>query len=456
MSEQIKINEIPGMFEGPIRPLLLRLSIPMFMGMIVQVVYNVTDTFWVARIDLSDPSYMGGTAIVFPLLFFFMALGNGLTVGISSMVARAIGNKDTKILSTTAESGMFISLILSVLTLIIAVPFSSQIVSALGAEGDYYTHGLEYLRWVIPAGPVIFFAMVFHGILQGEGLMKYVMNSMLIGTILNIVLDPVFIFFLNMDVRGAALATVIAQSLSMIYVIIIFLQNKSSIRIKWDVKNIKAHTMKDILAIGLPQSFAMIIMSLSFFIFNRIAIDIDELALTAFALTGRFEQIMLLPAFALGAAVVTVVGQNSGRGNYDRLKDVMKETWKLGLITVGIITGLMIAFAPWIFKPFTSIEKVQWYAVMQYRVMGVSYLTAVIGITGRSFFQGIGKPLPALFLTLLRLILVTIPVMLLLIYVFDLGIWGFWFGHASGSIASMILATLLIRHTIKGLKSRTK
>ena len=453
MSDDIKVNEIPGMFEGPLRPVLVKLSLPIFLGMIVQVVYNVTDTFWVARIDLADPSYMGGTAIVFPLIFFFMALGNGLTVGVSSLVARAIGEKNVKILSTTAESGMLISFILSVLSLGIILPFSTQILTGLGAEGDYYTHGLEYLHWIIPAGPVIFFAMIFQGILQGEGLMKYVMNSMIIGTVLNIILDPIFIFVLNLDVRGAAMATVIAQIVALIYIVTVFLQNKSSIRIKWSKSNIKASTIKDIAAIGLPQSFAMIIMSLSFFIFNKIVIEIDELALTAFALCGRFEQIMLMPAFAIGAAIVTIVGQNGGRGNFKRVRETMKESWIIGLVSVGVLTSLMVAFAPWIFKPFSDVEKVRWYAVMQYRVLGVSYLTALIGITGRSFFQAIGYPLPALFLTLLRLILIAIPVMLILIHVFDMGIWGVWIGLASGSIISMFVSLFLVRRSINRLES---
>ena len=453
MSDEIKVNEIPGMFEGPIRPLMLKLSIPIFTGMLVQVVYNVTDTFWVARIDLTDPSYMGGTAIVFPLIFFFMALGNGLTVGVSSLVARAIGEKNSKVLSTTAESGMMISFVLSVLSLAVILPFSAQLLKVLGAEGDYYVHGLEYLRYIIPAGPVIFFAMIFQGILQGEGLMKYVMNSMLIGTVLNIVLDPVFIFILNMNVRGAAIATVIAQTVAMVYVITVFVRNKSSIRIHWAVSNIKASTVKDITAIGLPQSFAMIVMSLSFIIFNKIVIEIDELALTAFAICGRFEQVMLMPAFAIGASIVTIVGQNSGRGNFDRVRDTMKEAWILGLISVGAITAVMVAFAPWIFKPFSDVEQVRWYAVMQYRVLGVSYLTALIGITGRSFFQAIGYPLPALFLTLLRLLLIAIPVMLILIHVFNMGIWGVWIGLASGSIVSMIVAFFLVRRSINRLES---
>ena len=453
MSNDIKVREIPGMFEGPIRPVILKLALPIFTGMIVQIVYNVTDTFWVARIDLADPSYMGGTAIVFPLIFFFMALGNGLMVGTSSLVARAIGEKNVKVLSTTAESGMLISFILSVISLVILLPFAPRILIALGAEGDYYVHGLEYLRYIIPAGPVIFFAMIFLGILQGEGLVKYVMNSMLIGTALNIILDPVFIFLLGLNVRGAAIATVIAQAVAMVYVVTVFIRNKSSIRINWAVSNIKLSTIKDIAAIGLPQSISMILMSLSFVIFNRIVIEIDTLALTAFALCGRFEQIMLMPAMAIGAAIVTIVGQNSGRGNFLRVKETMKQARLLGLISVGALTALIVGFAPLIFKPFTDVEQVRWYAVMQYRVVSVGYLAALVGITGRSFFQAIGYPLPALFITLLRLILVALPVMLVLIYIFDLGIWGVWIGLVSGSMCSMVVSLLWVRRSINRLES---
>ena len=197
----------------------------------------------------------------------------------------------------------------------------------------------------------------------------------------------------------------------------------------------------------------MIIMSMSFVIFNRIVIEIDELALTAFALCGRFEQLMLMPAFAIGAAIVTIVGQNSGRGNFERVRATMKESWFLGLISVGVLTALMVGFAPLIFKPFTDVEKVRWYAVMQYRVLGIGYITALVGITGRSFFQAIGYPLPALFLTLLRLILIAIPVMLILIYIFDLGIWGVWIGLGSGSIISMFVSLFWVRRSIRRLES---
>jgi len=453
MNNKSNLNSIPGIFEGPIRPVIIKLSLPIFLGMIVQVIYNVTDTFWVARIDLTDPSYMGGTAIVFPLIFFFMALGNGLQVGVSSLVARAIGDNNSEILSTTAESGMLIGFLLSIFALGITLPFSSQILTALGAKGNYYIHGLEYFRYIIPAGPIIFISVIFSGILQGEGLMKYVMNSMIIGTVLNIILDPIFIFLLNLDVRGAALATVIAQAVAMIYIINVFVRNKSSIKIDWSVSNIKTDTIKNIMTIGLPQSFALIIMSLSFFIFNRIVIEIDELALTAFALCGRFEQIMLMPAFAIGAAVITIVGQNAGRGNFGRIRKTMNEAWLLGLITVGILTAIMVIFAPWIFKPFTNIEKVRWYAVMQYRILGVSYLAALIGITGRSFFQAIGYPLPALFLTLLRLILIALPVMIVLVYVFNMGMYGVWIGLASASMTSMTVSLLWVRRTIDKLET---
>ena len=107
-----------GMFEGPVRPVLIRLSLPILAGMVFQLLYNIVDTIFVSRIDLADPSYVGGVGLIFPLIFLFIALGNGLAIGVSSLVARAIGEQNHEILDKTAESGLFIGSILSLLVLI--------------------------------------------------------------------------------------------------------------------------------------------------------------------------------------------------------------------------------------------------------------------------------------------------------------------------------------------------
>ena len=137
---QLQQKEIPGMFEGPILKLLVKLALPMFFGMVFQILYNIVDTIWISRIDLSDPSYVGGVGIVFPIIFLIIAFASGIMVGVSSLVARAIGEKNRFILNRTAESGLFIGLVLAVIFVVFGYVFDERLLRLLGAEGDYFVH----------------------------------------------------------------------------------------------------------------------------------------------------------------------------------------------------------------------------------------------------------------------------------------------------------------------------
>jgi putative MATE family efflux protein len=460
MSENVSIEkaEIPDeepMFSGPIRPLLIRLSLPILAGMFFQLLYNIVDTWFVSRIDLTDPSYVGGVGLIFPLIFLFIALGNGIMVGVSSLVARAIGEKNSSVLDRTAESGLFIALVITILSTSVAFIFGKPIVQLMGAQGDYFVHGYNYLLYVTPAALFIFFGSVFIGILQGEGLMKHVMNGMILGTVINIILDPVLIFILEMDVRGAAIATVIGQIASFIYVLSVFLKNRSSIRIEWKLSNISSEIMKKIILIGLPQSMGMMLMAVSFFFFNHLVVSIDPLALTAFSLFGRFEQLVLMPAFALSAAVVTIVGQNAGRGLYDRTWKVMTQAYIWGMIVVLALAVSMILAAKSIYPLFSNIPEVIDYAVRQTYTLELFYIFALVGIVNRSFFQAIGHPLPALFLTLLRTILLSLPISYLYVLSFDMGIEGVWWGLNTASILTLMVSIPWVNITVKRLKKGT-
>ncbi|MBN2627876.1 MAG: MATE family efflux transporter, partial [Spirochaetales bacterium] len=362
--ENNKFKDIPGMFDGPMLPVLIRLAVPMLAGMVVQLLYNITDTIFISRIDLSDPSLVGGVGIIFPVMFLAMALAGGLMTGTSSLVARAIGEKNYAVLNLVAESGMAVALLFSLIIAGASYLFDEKIVALLGAEGDYAANALSYIRFIIPAAVSAFITHVLLGILQGEGQMKYIMNVMMIGTVLNIILDPVFIFVLGWGVAGAAAATSVAQTIGLFYAFTPFIKKKVSVRIHWKTSNIKTEVIGKILGIGFPQSLGMMLMSISFFFFNRIVVDIDPLALTAFSLCGRFDQAVLMPSFALGSALITIMGQNGGRGNYLRLKKAWLTAMAAGAASVTVMASLMIVLAPWIFRFFSDIPEVIHYAVL--------------------------------------------------------------------------------------------
>ncbi|UCG00166.1 MAG: MATE family efflux transporter [Spirochaetaceae bacterium] len=440
------------MFEGSVLRLLARLASPIFFGMLFQLLYNITDTIWVSRIDLADPSYVGGTGIIFPFLFLAIALSQGIVVGTSSLVARAIGERNTEVLDKTAESGLAIGVIVAVVMAIPTYIFATQILRLLGAEGDYLVHGLEYLRFIVPAGVLLFVTSTFFGILQGEGMMRYVMIAMIIGTAGNIILDPIFIFPLKLGVRGAALATTVAQGLSMAFILSVFIRRKTQVEVHWRLVNVDWRTIKKILAVGLPQSAGMILMALSFIFFNRVVVSIDPLALTAFALCGRLDQAVLMPIFAIGAALITMIGQNAGRGNFERVREI----WRKSLLTatglVVLTAALMFLLAPRIYPFFSDIDRVVRYAVLQTRIIEFTFVFAAIGILSRSFFQAIGYPFPALIITTSRLLLLAVPAMLLYVYIFDLRIYGVWLGIITGNLLAAGMSALWISRTLKLLQ----
>ena len=444
-------KEIKGMFDGPILRLLTRLSLPIFAGMVFQLLYNITDTIWISRIDITDPSYVGGTGIIFPILFFAMAIGHGILIGVSSLVARAIGARNREVLSKTAESGLVIAIIVSVFVVAFCYIFAPAIVKTLGATGDYYTHALEYFLFIIPAALLMFVGNVFFGIIQGEGLMEKLMKAMIIGTVTNIVLDPVFIFLLGMKVKGAAVATDIAQIVSLGYAVSIFLRKKALVQIDWSIKNVDFGIIRQIIAIGLPQAAGQIMMSVSFLIFNRVVISIDPHALTAFSLCGRFDMIVRTPIFAISSALITMIGQNYGRGNFERLKSI----WWVGIgsaaIVVTAIAAIMVIIAPFIYPFFSDVGNVVRYAVTQTRIIEFTFLFAAMGILARSTFQAMGYPWPAFVIPVLRLVVIAIPAVYLYVYVLGLGMYGVWFGIITGNAVSATISMLWMNRTLNVL-----
>jgi putative MATE family efflux protein len=446
--EEMQQKEIPGMFDGPILKLLVKLALPMFFGMVFQILYNIVDTIWISRIDLSDPSYVGGVGIVFPIIFLIIAFASGIMVGASSLVARAIGEKNRFVLNRTAESALFIGLVLAILFVLFGYIFNERLLHILGAKGDYFVHGLEYLQFMLPAGALMIIVHVLAGILMGEGLMKPIMYAMIMGTVTNIILDPIFIFLLGMGVRGAALATLISQLIPMAYAFILFQKKKTIVPIEWKLKNVNGGIITQIVAVGFPQSAGLISMSISFLFFNRLVMSIDPLALTAFSICGRFDYILIVPILAIGSTLLTMIGQNYGRKHYTRVLKI----WKVGLfamvVVMAFLATLLVVFAPKIYPFFSNVDEVVRYAVLQTRIVEYSFIIGGIAMLARSSFQAVGRAIPGLILTIIRVIGVALPMAYFLVYVLDLGIYGVWFGVITGNIIAGAIAVVWVKKAL--------
>ncbi|MBN2618278.1 MAG: MATE family efflux transporter [Spirochaetales bacterium] len=464
--DKFERSEIPGMFNGALTPVIMKLSMPILAGMVFQLLYNIVDTAFINFIDPSNPAILGGTGYVFPIIFVAIALGNGLSVGMSALVAKGIGEKDDNIIYKTAESGLFIALIISIIMYIFGYGFSKQIIISLGATGDYFTYGHDYFVYILPIAGFMFFGNVLAGILQGEGLMNKFMKFMIIGTVINIILDPIFIFneidlkfisipTLGLGVKGAAIATVIGQAVSFLYLVSIFLRKQTLVTIEWKFSHVTPSIMSRIIKIGFPQSFGQLIMSAAFLVMNRIATHIDPMIVTSSSLVGRMEQLVYMPIFAIAAATITIVGQNLGRNNLDRVEKTWKTSMLISSLIVFVIAALYFIFAQYIYGAFKQSDIVTNYAIAQTRVIMPFTMLSVIVIITRSVYQAIGYPIAGLIITSLRFFVVVIPAMILYVYVFDLGFYGMLYGHITSILTTALVAWIWMKSSMKKLKNGT-
>jgi putative MATE family efflux protein len=441
----VKKREIEGMFAGPVLGLLGRIALPIFLGMLFQLLYAIVDIIWISRIDLSDPSYVGGVGLIFPLLFLAVAISSGILIGVASLVARSIGEGDGSVLDRVAESGFLVSLLIASTIITLGYSFDRKLMTVLGAQDEYFRHALDYFRYVIPVAGLMIVGNVLLGILLGEGCTTKVMIAMIITTIANVILDPLFIFSLGMGVKGAGIATVISQLIAAVYLLRIFLRGHTRVKIGFNLKYADFRIIRRIVAVGFPQTAGQIAMGISVLVFNRIVVSVDRLALTAFALCTRFDQVLIIPVMAIGSSLITVIGQNYGRGNIHRVRDI----WRTGvLVAMGVSAACaagLIIFAPRIYPFFTDVRDVVHYAVLQTRLVEVSFVFASVAVVGRASFQAINRPLNGFTVAAFRLALVSIPVAYALVRWFGLGMYAVWIGLISGNSVSAVIGFFWVR-----------
>jgi len=431
-----KKREIEGMYRGPVLKILLKIALPIFFGMVFQLLYAIVDIIWISRIDLSDPSYVGGVGLIFPLLFLAVAISSGVLIGVGSLVARSLGEKNHYVLARIAESGFFITFLISALIITIGYVFDENLMRLLGAENEYFVHALDYFHYIIPVAGLMIMGNVLLGILLGEGLTSKVMIAMIITTIANVILDPVFIFLLGMGVKGAGIATVLSQIIAAVYLLRIFFRRETTVRVEWNMKNVDFSIMRQIISVGFPQTAGQLTMAISVLLFNRLVVNIDRLALTAFSLCTRLDQVLILPIMAIGSSLITMMGQNYGRGDFIRVKNIWRTGMLVGMGMSAFLAAVLILFAPKIFPFFTDVEGVVRYAVRQMRVVEFSYFFASIAIVGRASFQAISRPIPGLIVDAFRLAILSIPVAYILVMFIQMGMNGVWIGIISGNIVS--------------------
>ena len=430
-------NEISGIFEGPITPVAIKIGMPILIANFVQLFYMAADTYFISLIDKSSTALLSGTGLLFPLFFLFIAIANSLSIGISTITGRVIGEKSRHTARHISASGFLISLIIALPMALIGYLFKEPFLNMLaGSEmsKEAISYGVQYFTLLLPGLVLIIFLHTLGGILIGEGMTRIIGITMILSTFINIVLDPVFIFLLGMGVAGAGLATSLSIAIAAIFMLISSIKSNTSTPIHFNIFLARLGLIKEMILIGFPQFLSMATVSIGIMILNNLVGNIGELYMNAWTIVGRLDQILLIPGMAVATSTVTMISQNFGRNNLDRVRLIYKYNVVLVIIMVAIAAIAYIVIVPVFFPIFSSLKEVVDAAVLQVRLTAITYIGIGITFASVSAFQSTGKAFPAVAMSIFRLGFITIPLAFLLVNVYDLQMMGVYLACILGNL----------------------
>ena len=416
---------------------LWTLAIPIIAGMGIQTLYSIVDMIFIGRLS---GSAIAAVAFNFPIFFFVMGITFGLGSGVTASIARFIGSEDKVNADNAAEHAILIALLISALLTTVGLLYGKQILIKIGCTAEVLPQAWEYLKVSCYGLSFGVFSGFFRSILAGEGDMKFPMILAGFGTILNIILDPIFIFTLGFGVAGAAWATTISQLIVfVIFIFMLFVKDHAYVKFQLRDFSLSKYILIDIIKVGLPASVSMIVMSAGQLLFNRMLATFSTDAVAAYQVGGRIDMVVFLPIFGIASALTTMVGMYYGANEIDKIRYITKYGISRAFIITSIGSILLYIFAPVIISVFTNEIVIKNIAVDYLRVISLLFPFISIGLTIGRILQGIGLGMPSLIITTIRVIGVAGPLAYYFIYILNKPVEWMWYAmFISGIMATMI------------------
>ena len=430
---------------------LWTLAIPIMFGMGIHTLYNLVDMIFIGRLG---GDAITGVAFNMPVFFLMLGLTMGLGSGVTASIARFIGDKDKSSADNSAEHALVIAGCIALTFTIAGLYFGEKILIMLGAEGNILVLAWEYLSMIVIGLPFMVFSGFFRSILAGEGDMKFPMMIAGLGTILNIILDPIFIFKMEqygnigfgMGVKGAAMATVISQLIVfMIFIYMLFIKDHAYITFNLKDFVPSKFILWDIIKVGLPASLSMIIMAMGQGVFNKILIHYSSQTVAAYQVAGRLDMLIFLPIFAIAGGMTTLVGMFYGAKEIGALNNIVRYGIMSAFIITLISSSFVYLFADMFSSWFTDDQEIIDVSVGFLRLLCLIYPLVAIAITSGRVMQGLGKGLPVLLITIIRVLGISAPLALYFSFVLDKPVEWNWYAMMVAAVISFIIALWWVR-----------
>ncbi|MCY6484141.1 MATE family efflux transporter [Clostridium aestuarii] len=434
--------------EENVARLLLRFFIPAIIGNVVNALYNIVDRVYIGR-GVGDLA-LAGLSIAFPIMI--ITSGFGMLMGIGGGVLESLNlgkkdqNKAEKVLGNTFVLLIIASIAVSILCFIIKTP----LLKAFGASKNTLKFAEEYLSIILFGTIVQNLGFGLNNSIRSEGNANIAMSTMIIGAVLNIILDPIFIFVFGMGIKGAAIATVISQTVNTIWVIVHFRSNRSILKLKKENLKLNIQIVKGIIAIGMaPFAVQVAGGAVNVLLNKQLIIYSGDSAIGAMGVINSISMLIIMSIISITQAAQPIIGYNYGAKLYFRVKKTLKLA-VTGAVALGVVSNIIIQLFPeHIIGVFNSEPK-----LMQIGSVGLRIflcMLPIIGyqIIGSNYFQAIGKAKISIILSMLRQVVILIP--LLIILPKYLGLIGVWVASPVSDVISFFITMILFRKEVKKL-----
>ena len=430
------------MKEKPILRLVLSMSLPMVLSMLVNSLYNIVDSFFVAKIS---EDAMTALSLVYPVQNLVNAVTIGFGVGINAVVAFYLGAREEDKANAAASTGTLLNLLHGLLLAAVCIPFMPFFLSLFTGDGQVAELGIAYSNIVFAFSPVVGLSLAFEKIFQSVGRMAVSMFCMLCGCLANIVLDPLMIFgagpFPAMGIEGAALATGLGQVLTLALYILIYFLRPIQVRIAPRYIRFRGGMLPKLYGIGLPAALNLALPSLLVSALNAILAAFSQSYVVVLGVYYKLQTFLYLPANGIIQGMRPLVGYNYGAGEHGRVKKIFLTGLWLTAAILAAGTILCLAFPAELMGLFTESAETAAAGAAALRIISAGFVVSALSVTASGALEGLGKGLPSLVISLLRYVVIIIPAAFLLSRLFGAaGVWhAFWLTELLTAVAAFFI-----------------
>lgn len=395
----------------PTKRLLVTMSLPLMASMLVQALYNIVDSIFIAQIS---EAALTAVSLAFPMQMLMIAVAVGTGVGVNSLLSRRLGEKRNEDANLTATNGFFLALLSWLVFAVFGIFFSKLFMSAFTDDAAIVQMGSDYLSICCIFSFGIFGQITAERVLQATGITVYNMITQGVGAILNIILDPIFIFVFKMGVPGAAIATVIGQTAAMLLGIFFNYKKNKLVKISFRKFRPNLRIIGEIYRVGFPSIIMQSIGSFMTIGLNAILIAFSEVAVTVLGVYFKIQSFVFMPVFGMSNALIAIVGYNYGAKNRKRIHETLNFAILLAVAMMAVGVILFMAIPEPLLLMFKASAEMLAIGVPALRIISVCFIFAGVSISLTSVFQAVGNGILSLIISFVRQLIVVLPATYLL------------------------------------------